>query len=63
LVPIDQLRAESLLAVRVFEARSPSIQTATDSAAGGSSGSIRVRLVRDLGNQRWSYTAPHTARG
>lgn len=61
-LPIEQLRADTLLTVRVFEARSLSIQTAADPSRSGSAG-IRVRLVRDTGNQRWKFTAPHTASG
>ena len=51
-VPLPQLRADTLLSVRVFEARSLLVQT-------GAAGS-RVRLRRD-GN-RWTFESPITAR-
>jgi hypothetical protein len=60
-IPLDQLRADTLLSVRVFEARSLGVvQTANaDPARGGASG-IRVRIRRD--GTRWTFEAPHTAR-
>ncbi len=47
--PLDQLRSDALLAVRVFEARSLSIQTA------GNAG-VRVRIRRD--GARWKFETP-----
>ncbi len=51
--PLDQLRADTLLSVPVFEARSLLIQTA--SAAG-----VRVRIRRD--GTRWTFETPILAR-
>lgn len=59
-VPVARLRADTLLTVRVFEARSLSIQTAGDPSRTGSAG-IRVRILRDSSGQRWRFAAPHTA--
>ena len=59
-VPLEQLRAETLLSVRVFEARSLSLQTASaDLARPGSSG-VRVRIRRD--GTRWTFETPVIAR-
>ncbi len=58
-VPLEQLRSDALLAVRVFEARSLSVQLAPGVAEAGASG-VRVRIGRD-GN-RWMFAAPITAR-
>ena len=52
-VPLDQLRADSLLSVRVFEARSVLLQT--DGATG-----VRVRLRRE--GTRWTFETPILAR-
>ena len=52
-VPLDQLRADSLLSVRVFEARSILLQT------GGAAG-VRVRLRRE--GTRWTFETPILAR-
>lgn len=57
-LPIDQLRTNTLLTIRVFEARSLAIQTAPDPARAGSAGT-RARIHRD--GQQWRFTAPHTA--
>jgi hypothetical protein len=60
-IPLEQLRADSLLSIRVFEARSLSvIQTATTDARGGVPG-VRVRIRFD--GTRWIFESPHTARG
>ena len=48
-LPIDQLRSDALLAVRVFEAKTLSIQTA------GNAG-VRVRIRRD--GARWKFETP-----
>lgn len=50
--PLEQLRADSLLAVRAFEARSLSIQTT-------GSGGVRVRIRRD--GTRWRFETPLVA--
>ncbi|MDP3070073.1 MAG: DUF4340 domain-containing protein [Opitutaceae bacterium] len=47
--PLDQLRADTLLAVRVFEARSLTVQTAGNTNA-------RVRIRRD--GTRWRFETP-----
>lgn len=57
--PLEQLRADALLTVRVFEARSLGLQLAPppgDTGAGG----VRVRIRRD--GSRWTFDAPITAR-
>jgi hypothetical protein len=60
-IPLEQLRADSLLSIKVFEARSLSvIQTATSDARGGVPG-VRVRIRFD--GTRWIFESPHTARG
>jgi hypothetical protein len=59
-VPADKLRADTLLTVRVFEARSLSLQAANlDPARGGAAG-VRVRIRRD--GTRWVFDAPISAR-
>ncbi len=59
-VPLEQLRAETLLSVRVFEARSLSIQTASaDPSRPGATG-VRVRIRRDA--TRWTFETPVIAR-
>ena len=59
-VPLEQLRADTLLSVRVFEARSLSLQTASaDPARPGASG-VRVRIRRD--GTRWTFETPVIAR-
>lgn len=52
-IPLDQLRAETLLSVRVFEARSLLIQT-------GGATPIRARIRRE--GTRWSFETPILAR-
>ena len=60
-VPLEQLRADTLLSVRVFEARSLSIlQAAANDPARGNLPGVRVRIRRD--GTRWSFESPHTAR-
>ena len=60
-IPLDQLRADSLLSVRVFEARSIIIQTGATGADASRSGiGVRVRIRRD--GTRWTFDAPITAR-
>ncbi len=60
-IPLEQLRADALLSIRVFEARSLVVQTgatASDSARPGAG--IRVRIRFD--GTRWKFDAPITAR-
>jgi hypothetical protein len=52
-IPLDQLRADSLLTVRVFEARSLLLQTTGDAG-------VRVRIRRD--GTRWNFETPIIAR-
>ena len=59
-LPLDQLRADELLTIRVFEARSLFIQTVSASPGGASAG-VRVRIRRD--NARWNFEAPIVAPG
>ena len=62
-IPLEQLRADTLLSVRVFEARSLRVvQTASaDPARGGTPApGMRVTVRRD--GTRWTFEAPHTAR-
>jgi hypothetical protein len=60
-VPLEQLRADTLLSIRVFEARSLSVlQTATnDAARGGGVPGVRVRIR--FNGTRWTFESPHTA--
>ena len=59
-VPLDQLRADTLLTIRVFEARSLSVlQTATNDGARGGVPGVRVRIRFD--GTRWRFESPHTA--
>jgi hypothetical protein len=59
-LPVDQLRADTVLSVRVFEARSLSLQLAADPGRAGGA-PPRVRILRDGATQRWRFAAPHTA--
>ena len=60
-IPLETLRADSLLSIKVFEARSLSvIQSATTEGRGGVPG-VRVRIRFD--GTRWIFESPHTARG
>src|SRR5688572_27382967 len=60
-MPLDQLRADTLLSIRVFEARSLSVlQTATTDGARGGVPGVRVRIRFD--GTRWTFESPHTAR-
>ncbi len=59
-LPVDQLRADTVLSVRVFEARSLSLQLAADPGRAGGA-PPRVRILRDGTTQRWRFAAPHTA--
>jgi hypothetical protein len=56
--PLAQIRADTLLSVRVFEARSLIIQTTADATR--SNLGLRVRIRRD--GTRWTFDAPITAR-
>jgi hypothetical protein len=59
-IPLDQLRADTLLSIRVFEARSLSVvQTATADGARGGVPGVRVRIRFD--GTRWRFESPHTA--
>jgi hypothetical protein len=58
-VPLEQLRSDSLFIVRVFEARSLSVQMAAGVADPGAAG-VRVRIRRD--GTRWTFDAPISAR-
>ena len=58
-VPPDQLRSDALFAVRVFEARSLSVQMAPRAANVGAA-TVRVRIRRE--GVRWTFDAPITAR-
>ena len=58
-VPPDQLRSDALFAVRVFEARSLSMQMAPRAAVAGAA-AVRVRIRRE--GTRWTFDAPITAR-
>lgn len=59
--PISQLRADTLLTIEVFEARSLTIQTGSGEQRSSGTAGVRVRLRRD--NARWSFEAPISARG
>ncbi|MBL9213142.1 MAG: DUF4340 domain-containing protein, partial [Opitutaceae bacterium] len=59
-IPPEQLRADTLLSVRVFEARSLSIvQTASPDPARAAAPGVRVRIRKD--GTRWRFESPHTA--
>ncbi|MGH7945815.1 MAG: DUF4340 domain-containing protein, partial [Opitutaceae bacterium] len=59
-IPLEQLRADTLLSIRVFEARSLSVlQTATADGARGGVPGVRVRIRFD--GTRWTFESPHTA--
>ncbi|HVS54483.1 MAG TPA: DUF4340 domain-containing protein [Opitutaceae bacterium] len=58
-LPVDQLRADALLTIPVFEAGSLSVQTANPDPARGTSGA-RVLIRRD--GPRWGIFAPIAAR-
>ena len=58
-VPVEQLRADGLLSVRVFEARSLGLQIAPRSADATAAG-VRVRIRRE--GARWTFDAPISAR-
>ncbi|HWA26734.1 MAG TPA: DUF4340 domain-containing protein [Lacunisphaera sp.] len=53
-LPLNNLRAESIYSIHVFEVRSLNIQTTTPA-------NIKVRLRRDA-NSRWSFESPILAR-
>lgn len=60
--PLDQLRADSLLTVPVFEARSLRVETANpDQVRGTAGGGARVRIRRE-NSARWTFDTPITAR-
>jgi hypothetical protein len=57
--PLAQLRDDTVFGVRVFEARSLSLQLAPRSTEAGAAG-VRVRLRRE--GTRWTFDAPISAR-
>ncbi|MBI4623829.1 MAG: DUF4340 domain-containing protein [Verrucomicrobia bacterium] len=60
-LPLDQLRADTLLTIPVFEARSLSVQTANpDQTRGSGAAGVRVRIRRD--GARWTFETPIIAR-
>ncbi|WP_414659993.1 DUF4340 domain-containing protein [Horticoccus sp. 23ND18S-11] len=60
-VPLDKLRADTLLSVRVFEAKSVSVvQTAAAESTRSSAPGVRVRIRND--GTRWTFESPHNAR-
>lgn len=56
-LPLEQLRADTLLNIRVFEARSLGVQT--DASRAGTAG-VRVRIRRE--GTRWTFETPIIAR-
>ncbi len=59
-ISLDQLRADTLLTIRVFEARSLRVESANTDPARPGTGSVRVRVRRD--GPRWTFDTPITAR-
>jgi hypothetical protein len=62
-LPLEQLRAETLLTIPVYEARSLSIRTGSpDQARSGAAGGppIRIRRMNDV--SRWQFETPMVAR-
>ncbi|HUR58931.1 MAG TPA: DUF4340 domain-containing protein [Opitutaceae bacterium] len=62
-LPLEQLRAETLLTIPVYEAASLSIRTGSpDQARSGTAGGppIRIRRLRDV--SRWQFETPMVAR-
>jgi hypothetical protein len=60
-IPLPQLRADTLMTVRVFEARSLLVQSAAPAAESArTGGGLRVRIRHDA--TRWVFEAPITAR-
>ena len=61
-VPLDQLRADTLLTVRIYDARSLAVQTTgIDPAGGKTAAGLRTRILRDINTNRWTFAAPITA--
>lgn len=60
-IPLETLRADSLLSIKVFEARSLSVIQSAATEARGSVPGVRVRIRFD--GTRWIFESPHTARG
>ena len=58
--PLDQLRADSLLSIKVFEAKSLSILQTPPTDARGNVPSVRIRIRFD--GVRWTFESPHTSR-
>ncbi|MEX2045478.1 MAG: DUF4340 domain-containing protein, partial [Opitutus sp.] len=63
-MPLEQLRAETLLTIPVFEARSLSVQATTTSearaATAAATSAVRIRIRRD--GVRWAFESPVIAR-
>lgn len=60
-LPLEQLRADTLISVRVFEARSLRVvQTANNDPARSGASGVRVSIRRE--GTRWNFEAPHTGR-
>ena len=55
-LPLEQLRADALFTIPVFEARALTIQPATSGAAGP-----RIRIRRETAGARWKFEAPIVA--
>jgi len=59
--PIEQLRADILLTIPVFEARSLTVHAVRpDQTSGGPTAGVRIRIRRD--GARWSFETPIIAR-
>ena len=59
-IPLEQLRADTLLSIRVFEARSLSVlQTGNGDTSRAGVPGVRVRIRFD--GARWRFESPHTA--
>jgi len=59
-LPLEQLRADTLLTIAVFEARSLTVQSTSPNPVQGTSAGVRIRLRRD--GARWSFETPIVAR-
>jgi hypothetical protein len=59
-IPLDQLRADTVVTIPVFEARSLRVEASNADQARAGTGSVRVRVRRD--GPRWTFDTPITAR-
>jgi hypothetical protein len=61
--PIEQLRADTLFSVRVFEARSIGVQMAASGAEAARTAvaPLRMRIRRDPAGNRWTFETPINA--